>query len=541
MINKPAPLLPESAGFNNEIQMISSKKNVLFLILSILLMNVQGNDSLKVKSFNSFQTNAMLNHWSESENIAGMIYNRLDNIADFNYLFKSGTGDFHRTMEASDYRTHSIATTSLRKIKKYSLYGGFNYNNGHEEGARWNGTYDPYRGNPYIIGDSVSSVVYRKESYNLTGGIATTLNDRISVGCKVDYLVGVGAKQKDPRPENTVIQMLINPGMIYHKERYNLGIDIGFMHRKEEIDYEQTITDNADISYFAFKGFGFYSKEIGMNYFRFQKQNKLFGGFQYETKKSKIPSLSELKFQIGKEEIEDGSSVVIKERSGDWEIMDFSLKHVIQFEKEKTLRKIVFFANYFNGDGIEYTQQKVYNGSLADYVTIGTNLKFNRKTINGYLQYDYQKFKTEKISDWLFHAQISAINNVETYYYVPEVLSSDYTNLVGNAAIEKNFYSKAVHFTPALSATYCYNLSKNLNLSNVTEITKKQYRETYIRDFNYYSDDQVKLDAQITLGFNYRKTKIINQLFINLNYSYLKSISGETAFSLAAGKIGFVF
>ncbi len=93
----------------------------------------------------------------------------------------------------------------------------------------------------------------------------------------------------------------------------------------------------------------------------------------------------------------------------------------------------------------------------------------------------------------------------------------------------------------SLSASYNYNLAKNLNLSDVTEITKKENKDIYISDFNYYSANKLKLDAGITCGFNLKNTKAISQLFINLNYSYLKSISTETSFSLLAGRIGFAF
>lgn len=521
--------------------MMNLKKNVLLLTLSVMILNVHGNDSLKVNSFNSFKINNFLNHWSESENITGIIYNHLENIVDFNYQAKKTSGDFHRTMEAADIISHSIATKSYRKIKNINLFGGFSYNNNWEKGSRWNGTYDAYRGNPYIIGDSVSSSIYRKEFYNLTGGIATSLNEKISFGCKLDYFVGVGAKQKDPRPENTVIQLVINPGIILHQKNYNLGVDIGFLQRKEEIDYVQTITDNPDISYFAFKGFGFYAREINMNYFRYQKQNKLFGGFQFEPLKSENPSISEIRFQYSKEEIEDGGSVIIKERGGDWDVLDVSFRETYQINNGLNVSKLMLFADYSSGDGIEYTQQKVYKGSVADYVTIGTNLKFNRQTVHGFLQYEYLKCKSEKKSDWLFHSRISATNNIETYYYMPEILTSDYTNVVGDASIEKNFYSKSIHITPSLSASYCYNLSKNLNLSDVTEITKKQYKDIYIRDFNYYADNKVKLDAQVTCGFFTGKAKGISQYFVNLSYNYLKSITSETNFSILAGKIGFVF
>ena len=68
-----------------------------------------------------------------------------------------------------------------------------------------------------------------------------------------------------------------------------------------------------------------------------------------------------------------------------------------------------------------------------------------------------------------------------------------------------------------------------------------QYKEIYTQDFAFYSDNKLKVDALVTFGFLTGKAKGISQFNFNLSYSYLKSISGETSFSLGAGKIGFVF
>lgn len=522
--------------------MIKLKIGLLPLLLVILVTSaVYGGDSLKVHSFNSFQTRDFLNPWSETGNITGMIYNLPGNVSDFNYGLDHGKGDFHRIMEASEYQSHTLSTKSYIILNGYHLYGNFTYNKKWEMGSRWNGTYNPYRGNPYILGDSVSGVKYRKECYELAGAIAKTLNKSISLGCKISYLVGVGAKQKDPRPENTLVQFIVNPGIILHKEHYNLGVDLGYSNRKEEIEYKQTVVDNSDISYFAFKGFGFYYKAIENDYFRFQNEKALFGSIQAETKKRRITSMSEIKFKYSKEIIEDSKSAIIKERGGDWDVFDTGIKEAISFTKNNLHHKISFSVNYFNGDGTEFTQQKIYGGSIVEYVTIATNLKFNRTTINGQLQYDLQKFFAAEKLNWSFHSGVGSVVNNETYYYTPEVFTSAYTNVVGTTGFEKNFYLKGVHLAPMLDASYIYNISNELNLSNQTEITKKQNKELYISDFNYYKANLLKLEGQLRAGFDARKIKNIDQLFVSLNYGFFKSSNADSSLTVISGKVGFMF
>ena len=388
-------------------------RHVLLVAFTMIVVDVMGSDTLKVNSFNSFKFNDFQNYWHPTDNAAGMTFNLPQNITDFNAGLVQSNGDFHRIMEGSNAQDWLLSTKSVRKIDRFFLSGSFVYKNTQEEGGRWNGTFEPYRGNPYILGDSVANSVYRKESYLLSGGVATNLTPRLSAGCQIDYFAGIGAKQKDPRPENNVIRILINPGIIFHTEKFNMGVNLGYSNRKEEIEYIQYITENPDIAYFAFKGFGFYSKELEMNYYRFQNEKSLLGGVQFETKKTRLPSLTEFKFKFGKETIDDGKSAVIKETGGDWDVIDLNMKEIVRFGTHDKLQKVELNAGYCNGNGSEFTQEKVYHGNIVEYVTIATNLKFNRSIIRADLDYTCQQLKTARQIDWIFNVRVGAVNNSE--------------------------------------------------------------------------------------------------------------------------------
>ncbi len=514
---------------------------MLLFTLTIALVNAMGSDSLKVNSFNAFKISDFKNYWHATENAAGMTRNLPGNISDFNSGLVSGNGDYHRIMASSRYQDYMLSTKSYRKIDKFFLSGSFAYHNLLESGARWNGTLEPYRGNPYILGDSVTWSTYRKENYALSGGIATNINSKISVGCKIDYFAGVGAKQKDPRPENNVIRISANPGIIFHREKFNFGADFGYSNRKEEINYMQLITNNPDISYFAFKGFGFYTKEINRNYYRFQNEKNLFGGLQFETWQTKLTYLTELKFKYGKETIDDGSFALSKDKAGDWDVLDLNLKEILQFANRGKTHRIELNAGYFEGNGSAYTQQKVYHGNIVEYVTVSTNLKLNRKILQGQFEYTCQKLNAAERVDWIFNSRIASAKNRETYYYIPEIFYSGYTNISGLASFEKNFYLKSFHFAPFLAASYTCNLSKSLVLSDLQEITKYQMKEIYIHDFNYQTDNLFKLEAQLVCGLFTKKTGLLDQFFVHLNFSFYKPSISNCSFSILTGKIGFMF
>jgi hypothetical protein len=375
----------------------------------------------------------------------------------------------------------------------------------------------------------------------LYGGAATNLSDKLSLGFGIDYFVGVGAKQKDPRPKNNVVKIKLNPGVIYHTEKYNMGLNLGYQNRKEEISYSQTITDNPDISYYAFKGFGFYTKEIDSNYSRHQNQQSILGGVQFETKKTKIPSLTEIKFDFGKEKIVDGSSAPQKDRGGDWDLLDLQLKEILHYGTMEKLHKIELNGNYYDGNGTEYTQEKVYNGNVSEYVTISKNLKFNRKIAQAQLGYSYQKLNERKLFDHLWVSSLSFVSNQENYYFIPEVFTSSFSNIIGAASFEKNFYLKSFHLAPKLSAAYTYNLANDLVLSDLTEITKNQIKEFYLYDFKYQSSNLLKLEAQFELGWSAEKSRVINQYFIHLNFSHFNTPDATWKYSVLTAKLGLMF
>lgn len=521
--------------------MINFIKIVLLLILTMTVAGLRGNDTLRVNSFKSFQINNTQNIWHSTENMTGLIYNLPNKMTDFNSAWISGNGDYHRIMEGSGTRHLLFSTNSYQKINKFYLAGSFAYHNTNEDGGRWNGTYDPYRGNPYILGDSVQGVNYHRENYRLAGGVATSLSERISLGFGVDYFVGVGAKQKDPRPKNNVVEIKFNPGIIFHTEQYNIGLNAGYQNRKEEISYQQTISDNPDISYYAFKSFGFFTKEIDSNYIRYQNQQSILGGVQFETKKTKLPTLTEIKFNLGTEKIDDGSSAPQKDRGGDWDVLNLHLKEILHYGAVEKLHKFELNGNYFDGNGTEYTQEKVYNGNVVEYVTIAKNLKFNRKIVQAQLGYSFQKLNPENQLDRMVVSSLSFVSNQENYYFIPEIFTSSYSNIIGAASFEKNLYLKTFHFAPKLSASYTYNIANDLLLSDLSEITKNQIKDIYIHDFNYQSSNLLKVEAQLELGWSAKTSKVLDQYFIHLNFTHYNPTDKGFNYSILTAKIGLMF
>lgn len=523
--------------------MIKIEHILITILLSFSVVSSQANskpDSLR--SFNSFKLFRLQNQWLSTGNISGMIYNKEDKISEVIVGSEFLDGDFHLTRDASQKHSYYLSTQSYRTIKDIHFYGNFSYQYSDAEGILWNGVFDPYRGNPYIIGDSVPGANYHAETYSLIGGVSKKMNEKLSLGILVDYFVGVGAKQKDPRPENIVMNFSINPSMILQYTNSKVGIDLGYRNRKEEIGYTQIATDNPDPTFFTFKGFGFFNSEVDYGVSRFQTAKNYFGGIQYEKKIAGLQSLTELRADYGLEITEDGSSTIKKEDGGDWETLLIELNQQLSDYTSNSIRKVTFNGSYFNGDGVEYSQEIVFDDdNHAQYITIGKNLKFNRQIIFAQLKFDYLRLWSENQINWESSAFVNFKMNNETYHYIPEIFTADYSNIEAGFNFEKNYYLNSVHFTPAVKMKYRYSLSNELLLSNDPTVTKKQNKEIFAHDFEYFSDDLINASASIKIGFDNQLIKNTGQLYLTIGYEYWQAIKAKDTKGLLTGRIGWVF
>lgn len=516
---------------------------LLFIVLLASACPGFAGDTLHVNTFNSLKLLKSGNVWLETGNIAGMVLNQSEIKASFEAGMDNGNGSFHRIREGNNYNNFSFQTESYQTQKKrLYIYGKFAYHYLDDTGGQWNGTYDPYNGNPYILADSVSGITYHKENYNLAGGVGYKLSEKISLGCGVDYYAGIAAKQKDPRPQNLFVRFKVNPAMIFHAENYRIGLDLGYSNQKEEIGYD-VFRSNFSPTFFAFKGFGFYSVDIATGYDRFVKSNRFYGGVQYDKQLKGIPTLTEIRFDYNIESIDDGTSVVRKLDGGDWRTYNVLLnEHVTLING---LSRHLFKGNFsfFNGDGNEFTQNVVYQGTwnVPRYITISENLKFNRQTLSGSVNYNYQRMLDEDRLNWDIEANARYISNDESYYYIPEVFTATYSNVGVNLSVMKNIYAGKTHLAFSCNSGYVTNLSNELKLSALPEISKKQRKDVFLQEFDYYTSGLLKAGGEIKLGGSILKIKNAVQGYLSFRYDHIGQSDGNLSFNIVAARLGFIF
>jgi hypothetical protein len=520
--------------------MVKKRSFIVLTFLILLFIRVQGSDSLKTITFNSVKWLKVENLWLNTGNASGLGFNGKNELTAFEAGAVFKQGDFHLIREAEKTNCYSFTSSSYRRVnEKFFVAGSFSYNNLDEKGARWTGTYDPYRGNPYLLADSLTGVKTHKENYRLAGQAAWKLSDRLIFGSGVDYYVAVAAKQKDPRPEITVTFLELHPSLLFIRGKSNIGFDAGYSNRKEEISYS-TYKSNFNPVFFMFKGYGFHTKEIDYDFYRFQTAQSLFGGLQFDRKLSGYSSLSEVRGNYSLEKIEDGGSVIIREDGGDWKTWQIEIREHLK----KNVGKITHLLNgnlsFSNGDGIEYIQDVIFTGNHEEYITISKNLKFNRMDLKGELTYNFLKKNSRGLNSWDFLTGVNIRNNREEYFYIPEIFTSTWLNLGGFAGLQKNIYAGKLHVAPSFMVVYTSNLSKSIQLPNLPEITKNQRPEIYLQEFDYYTNALLDIGGGLQIGFSPGKDKS-GQISLGINAGYLKGITSDLHRVISSATLGYVF
>lgn len=519
------------------------RRNSIFLsiILGTLFSVGYSQDNRSVNSYNTFRIYSNTNLWLQTGNASGMVFNKLPDVVTFDTGVEKEQNEFHLSMNPVEKDRYFLDTRSYQSVDgKFFLFGNFAYDYMDEKGARWNGTYDPYRGDPYILGDSVSGTTYHKENYSLSGKLAYKMSDRLSLGSRIDYFVAVGAKQKDPRPQNTVSLIRINPSLVFHSEQSQWGFDLGYSHRKEEIDYEVK-RENFDVNFFMLKGFGFYSRKLGSTAYRFQSKNEFFGGMQYEKNWNDIISLTEVRGSYSLEGIEDGTSSIRKGDGGDWQTFEFSLNQQLKKYNKNSSHRLSATASYFNGAGKEFLEDEDNTGAIVQYFVIAKNLKMKRQLFSGMIAYDFLTFEVEGKSIWDIHADLGLINQSEKYYYVPEIFTSSFLNLNASVKVQRNWYWKKHHFAPEFGVACLQNLSNSLFLSDLAEITKYQRKDVYSHDINFLSTNVMTYSPAIKWGYSPSDWGKISQLNLTLKYSQVNPAGNSGSNSFIQLALGVVF
>ena len=187
--------------------------------------------------------------WNDGRNISG-IRNGTPVKASYAELHGGmNGGDFKPSYESSSSWQAGAAANTRVDLDRFSMTGSFSF--AQKQGKDMCGSmfirpgYYPVDVLEFTPGDKTL------QTYMFSGGIAVPLNDRLTVGAKMDFESDNYAKRKDIRHTNYRLDMTVTPSAVLRLDKWTVGAAMIFSKNSESIQAEQIGTATAD-SYYAF-------------------------------------------------------------------------------------------------------------------------------------------------------------------------------------------------------------------------------------------------------------------------------------------------
>lgn len=514
------------------------KISLPFLIFLMTAINME-LFAVKQDSIQSSLSSEKILHlktlWSESENAAGLWFFDLNNqIRKASLNFHRGNGSYHRFQEEQEQNKYGFYTNGYALLKNWKFYGDFNYYGQKDKDTKWVDVLVPYNDNPYTLGDE-NGGKYVKEYFNMSTKGAWQVKQKLNIGFEVNYQTGVGARRKDPRPENKTTSFNIKPGIIYTANKLNFGLNFRFQTAKEDITFEN-VTDSI-YTYYHFKGLGAFTGSQEEDE-RTHESILIGGGIQFGFNGNKIRNLTEINFYRKETDIKRGETYPLQ---------------VVLLEKFKTDVTSTFFINntkttinklkLFFSDKHIYGHEPVVEPQLLQesyqWATVGKYTLYWYQENRFGLNYSYYKLHDNNHINWGASLNGDITTSQTTYYFIPEKNEQQLNYFTINAAFEKEFITQPTDIVVSFNGGIQKGFNSSLEFVNDEPLLETVNTEFVQHDFDYFNERLLQFGAGIQFGKKVHLYKSSAQLFLssefNRQVSQMNSTTNRNSFTIKLG------
>ncbi len=204
------------------------------------------------------------NFWFGSANSAALAFSPLEDYGDVLLKYSYGQGDLRHAQQAQSESAVKAAASGALRLKGYTLWGDFSYDNIFSRGSLYNANlYEPRFSMPYYICDAVLSD-WKRQNYDMGFKMAAPAmaSDRLALGLEARYSNKVGAKQVDPRAVSYVLSLQLTPSVAYRiGSRSVIGLSLDYQRYKERTSHS-TENYQKDQQVALMRGLGIYTQGI---------------------------------------------------------------------------------------------------------------------------------------------------------------------------------------------------------------------------------------------------------------------------------------
>lgn len=510
--------------------------NILLLIIGL---NALGTEPKAIKSYNllTFRQIDADAPWLQTGNAAGL--SQIPELfpSELKLGFGQINGDFHSVFKGHSDQSFSFSSQSFQKISKTFIYGSFNYSKSYEKGLNFSNTNDPALNYPYLLADTIGNDTYNREFFKLNGIISSPVNSQLDLGLSFDYKVGIASQNRDPRPENKVLQTNISPGVLFKAYGFKLGTNLTYGYYNEDIDVS-VVEENVEHTMFQLHGPGIFNYHASSSFYRLYQQHRFGGGMQFEWKAGKLSNILHSEYIYSIQTIDDGRkgnlamwSAVKNDARLDG--IDWKLTNVFSIDEGEKTHRIKAEVSIISRLGTEFIQrlEKVGETNQEHWITYGEEQKYYSQQTNAGLKYQFMRKDGNNLMNSLFQAGLSYLAFDEKYYLPNQELN--YANLMFESSFLKLVALRGSNFSAEMKLKYQLNLDEGKNLT----VTNFMVQKIYSPEFNYLTSNFIS--PGISVGYQLPLKKAFGKYFVKSDFDWYHSTAGlnRIVFSLSTGLI----
>lgn len=393
------------------------------------------------KSLYSIEKIEKVNPWLNSENGAGLIFNKTDNFSTIGSYMFNESGTLQNYIDPEKYNYLGIETKSYVKAKNVFYYGQMGYEYGVRQNQAWLGTVIP-NSNFNTINDSIPGKVL-SENYKLAAKVGYSINDHVALGLGFNYFTSTSAKRVDGRNENTLSSLTISPGVLFNSKNLNAGFNLTYRKNSEKVDFS-FIGDETGKYLLYFDGGLWMHTVSGLTNTtiidRMYMEQYLGGSVQAELKMGKFSFFNDLAVGYSFEDDHEGSNLTKRYAFVDG--LKYNYKGVLSLKCKKMDQYVN--VNYVNDQKYSYSVINNYEAIPNEtnswaYFEYGKVLRYTQEV----QQYgvEYQNFIKRADFDysWILSLGYKYFSIDKNYKVYPASYHQDYNKGEIYGSITKNF------------------------------------------------------------------------------------------------------
>lgn len=511
--------------------------STILLFQIFLIARAADPDVAKSSNLLTFKQIEAGSPWLQSGNAAGLAQMLQRFPAELKLGFNLNDGDFHSVYKGKSDQSVDFSSQSFRKINKTYLFGSFNYSKSAEKELNFSNTNDPAMNYPYLLADTIGNDTYDREFFKLAASISSPVNSRLDWGLRFDYKIGTASQNRDPRPENKVLQTTVSPGLLFKSNRFKLGANLIYGYYNEDIDVS-VVEENVQHTLFQVHGPGVFTYHASSSFYRLYQQQQFGGGMQAEWVSGNISNLLHFDYSYSLQTIDDGrrgGTALWAATKNDSQLdgIDWNLTDVFSIDKGAKVHQLKAMLHIVNKLGTEFIQrlEKVGATDLEHWITYGEEQKYYSLRTNAELNYQLLVKDEENLMKSLFNAGLN-YSAFDEKYYLPNN-DQHYSNLRFAANYLKLFTFPRASFSTEMKFSYQFNLDGQQNLAGTNFLVEKMYGP----EFNYLTEGF--LSPGVSLAYQVPLQKTFDRYFIKTDVDWYRSESGltRTFFSFSTGLI----